>query len=136
MAKTWQIILATVAIFVAGLVTGGATAFGIVRWVNHRRAANALLRPNGQVQQVNAQLLRNFALQLDLTRDQRQRIGVIMRRAARRMQEDISDVLEPEQRVKFEELIREQRARFQQFRMNQMQQQLGGPPPPPNEPPK
>ena len=32
MAKTWQIILATVAIFAAGLVTGGATAIGVVRW--------------------------------------------------------------------------------------------------------
>jgi Spy/CpxP family protein refolding chaperone len=128
MAKTWQIILATVAIFVAGLVTGGATAIGVVRWVARHRAMNAAQpgmfgqRP-GQVQQLNPALMRNFAMQLDLTREQRMRIGVIMRRASRLMQEEIGDILTPDQRARFEELIREQRARIQLFRQNQMQQQ-------------
>src|ERR1035438_2298889 len=40
MGKTWQVILATVAIFLAGLVTGGATALGVV-WVVRHRAMNA-----------------------------------------------------------------------------------------------
>jgi Spy/CpxP family protein refolding chaperone len=127
MAKTWQIILATVAIFVAGLVTGGATALGVVDWIRTHRAANAPLNPfgphPGQVQQINPQLIRNFALQLDLTKEQRAKIGPIMRRAARLMTEEISDVLTPEQRVKFEELIREQRERIQQFRQAQQQAQ-------------
>jgi hypothetical protein len=48
MAKTWQVILATVAIFLAGLVTGGATALGIVRWVvRHPRVNPAQLMPPG-----------------------------------------------------------------------------------------
>jgi Spy/CpxP family protein refolding chaperone len=128
MAKTWQIILATVAIFVAGLVTGGATAIGVVRFIVRHRAMNAAQqgpfgpRP-GQVQQLSPQLMRNFAMQLDLTREQRMRIGVIMRRAARMMQDEIGDILTPEQRVRFEGLIQMQRSRLQLFRQNQLQAQ-------------
>ena len=126
MAKTWQIILATVAIFVAGLVTGGATAIGVVRWVVRHRAMNGGqpgqfgMRP-GQLQQITPQLMRNFAMQLDLSRDQRMKIGAIMRRAARTMQDEIGDILTPEQNAKFQQLIQLQRARIQLFRQNQLQ---------------
>jgi Spy/CpxP family protein refolding chaperone len=128
MVKTWQIILATIAIFLAGLVTGGALAFGAVRWVTHHRmmmaAANGQLGVrNGQVQQLNPQLMRNFALQLDLTKEQRAKIGPIMRRTAKLMQDEISDILTPDQKIKFEELIRLQKARLQQYRQSQMAQQ-------------
>jgi Spy/CpxP family protein refolding chaperone len=134
MVKTWQIILATIAIFLAGLVTGGALAFGAVRWVAHHRMVNAAAggQPgsrNGQVQPLNPQLMRNFALQLDLTKEQRAKIGPIMRRAARLMQDEISDILTPEQKVKFEELIRLQKERLQQYRQSQM-----APQPQPAEP--
>jgi Spy/CpxP family protein refolding chaperone len=127
MAKTWQIILATIAIFLAGLVTGGSLAFGAVKWVAHHRMMNAgaggpLGMRNGQVQPLNPQLMRNFALQLDLTKEQRALIGPIMRRTAKLMQDEISDILTPEQRVKFEDLIRLQKARLQQFRQSQMAQ--------------
>lgn len=129
MAKTWQIILATVAIFVAGLVTGGATAIGVVRWVVRHRAVNGGGQPGqfgmrpGQVQQITPQLMRNFAMQLDLSRDQRMKIGAIMRRAARTMQDEIGDILTPEQNAKFQQLIQLQRARLQLFRQNQLQMQ-------------
>ncbi|HMD61406.1 MAG TPA: hypothetical protein VKG78_08245 [Opitutaceae bacterium] len=149
MAKTWQVILATVAIFLAGLVTGGATALGVVRWVVRHRAAAAgqagpLVQPGpfGQrmggagagVQQFGPQLMRSFANQLDLTEDQRARIMPIVRRTAgqlardrreiqltsalaiEKMQDEVAEVLTPEQRVKFEDLIRQQRARLQQFK--------------------
>src|SRR5271169_2405297 len=40
MAKTWQVVLATVAIFVAGLVTGAAFTLGAVRWVARHPRVN------------------------------------------------------------------------------------------------
>jgi Spy/CpxP family protein refolding chaperone len=137
MAKTWQIILATVAIFFAGLVTGGATALGVVRWIGHHRMMNGgpqgpFGQHPGQVQPMSPQLMRNFAMQLDLTREQRMKVGGIMRRAANTMRDEISDILTPEQKVKFDELITLQKARLQQFRQNQqgLQQKQGQPPAP------
>jgi Spy/CpxP family protein refolding chaperone len=127
MAKSWQIILATVAIFFAGLVTGGATAIGIVKWIARHRGG-----PQGQFgqrpgQQFGPQLMRNFAYKLDLTPEQRKKIGAIVGRASRMMQDEIGDILTPEQKVKFDELVSEHKARMQQFR--QMQQQQGAPSP-------
>jgi Spy/CpxP family protein refolding chaperone len=134
MAKTWQIILATVAIFVAGLVTGGATAIGVVRFIVRHRAMNGgqpgQFGPRaGQIQQMSPQLMRNFAMQLDLTREQRMKVGAIMRRAAKTMQDEIGDILTPDQDARFQELIRLQRARLQLFRQNQMQMQQAAPAP-------
>jgi Spy/CpxP family protein refolding chaperone len=130
MAKTWQIILATVAIFFAGLVTGGATAIGVVKWVTHRRMMNGgpqgPFGRAGQVQQMSPQLMRNFAMQLDLTHEQRMKVGGIMRRAANTMRDEISDILTPEQKVKFDEMIAMQKARLQLFRQNQLQMQGQG----------
>ena len=143
MAKTWQVILATVAIFLAGLVTGGATALGVVRWVaRHPRINPAQMAPyglrfgNGQMQQLSPQLMRSFANQLDLSEAQRARIMPIVRRtttqlgrdrreiqltvalAIEKMQDEIADVLTPDQRSRFEELISQQRARLQQLRQS------------------
>jgi Spy/CpxP family protein refolding chaperone len=123
MAKTWQIILATIAIFFAGLVTGGATAIGVIKWVDHHRNGG----PQGQFgrpgQQFGPQLMRTFAFRLELTPDQRKKIGAIVGRASRMMQDEIGDILTPEQKVKFDVLISEHKARMQQLR--QMQQQQG-----------
>src|SRR5580692_5205610 len=87
MVKTWQVVLATLGIFLAGLIAGGATTLGVVRWIAHRShpmppgltLANA--RP-GQVQQFGPQLMRRFANELDLTDDQRDRIGPIVKSTA------------------------------------------------------
>jgi Spy/CpxP family protein refolding chaperone len=160
MAKTWQVVLATIAIFVAGLVAGGATAFGLVRW-NHERQARAAGDQPGKparVEQFGPGLLRGFIKQLDLTDAQRARIQPIVRRTVgqlarerrevqlstaltiERMQDEIADVLTPEQRAHFEDLIAKQRQRLQEFR--KAQQALpadgnpGGPPSPPPAPPK
>ena len=143
MVKTWQVILATVAIFLAGLVTGGATALGIVGWAAHHRAMKGgLAGPFGQrlgaaggpVQQFTPQLMRSFVNRLDLTTEQRARIMPIVRRTAgqlardrreiqltsalaiEKMQDEIAEILTPEQRTIFEGLIRQQRARLQQFK--------------------
>jgi Spy/CpxP family protein refolding chaperone len=151
MAKTWQVILATIAIFIAGLVTGGATALGIVKWVAHHPRANPAGNPfmftgrNGQPQQFGPQLMRSFENQLDLSDDQRARVGPIVKRAVaqlgrerrevqftsalaiEKMQDEIADILTPSQRSKFDELIAQQRARLQQFRQSQQQLPQGAP---------
>jgi Spy/CpxP family protein refolding chaperone len=152
MAKTWQVVLATIAIFVAGLVTGGATALGVVKWIaRHPKAYPAgfavLAARPAQPQQFGPQLLRSFVNQLGLTEDQRERIGPIVRRtvgqlarerrevqltsalAIEKMQDEIADILTPEQRAKFEELISKQRERLQQLRQQGALQ--GGLQPPP-----
>src|ERR1017187_8853682 len=89
MGKTWQVILATVAIFLAGLVTGGATALGVV-WVVRHRAMNAgqggaaagQRQGAGAMQQFSPQLMRSFAKQPDLAPAQRARIMPIVGRPA------------------------------------------------------
>lgn len=158
MTKTWQVVLATIAIFVAGLVTGGATALGIVGWNKAREkkqdvvAAPVSTQPatqnpggrGGPLQGFGPQLLRNFAFKLDLTPEQKARIMPIVRRTAaqlqrerrevqlataleiERMQDEISQLLTPEQRVKFEDLIRKQRERFQQLRRQPAPAESGG----------
>ncbi len=143
MAKTWQVVLATVAIFLAGLVTGGATALGLVRWmVHHPRLNPAMMAPfalrpgNAQVQPLSPRLVRSFVNRLDLTPEQRARILPIVRRTAaqlardrrevqltvalavEKMQDEISAELTPEQRVKFEDLISRQQAAIQQIKRN------------------
>jgi hypothetical protein len=144
MAKTWQIILATIAIFLAGLVTGGATALGVVHWVSRHRDHGmdpAQIGPFSgrqgapQAQQFGPQLMRSFADRLDLTEDQRDRIAPIVRStvvqlgiqrrevqvssalAIERMQDEISRILRPDQRGRFDELIHIQRERLREFRM-------------------
>ena len=166
MAKTWQVVLATVAIFVAGLVTGGAVTLGVVRWaVRHPRINPAQMfmpgqqRPgSGQPSQIGPQLMRSFIGQLDLTDEQRAKIQPIARRTVgqlarerrevqltsalliEKMQDEIADVLTPEQRVKFENLISQQRERLKQFRQREQQQstqtELQAPAPAPQAAPK
>ncbi|HZZ18010.1 MAG TPA: hypothetical protein VFE25_01510 [Opitutaceae bacterium] len=154
MAKTWQVVLATIAIFIGGLVTGAATAFGVVHWMGvHRPFIAAQFFSRGQIQQMGPQLMRSFEEKLDLTDDQRAQIGPIVRRTANqlgrdrhevqlttalaieKMQDEISTVLTPEQRVKFDALIAKQRERLQQFRKSKMQdsQGFGGHPAQPGE---
>ena len=139
MAKPWQVFLATAAIFVAGLVTGGATALGVVHWVGrHRKASQAegtgpfgFRAPSLQPTAFGPQIMRGFEDRLDLSQEQRVRIAAIVRRAAwhlgrqrretqlssavamEHMQDEVASVLSPAQRLKFDELISEQRQRLQ-----------------------
>jgi Spy/CpxP family protein refolding chaperone len=144
MVKTWQVALATLAIFVSGLVTGGAAVFGLMHWVAVHRPGVALqFIGRNQVQQFGPQLMRSFEDKLELTDEQRAQIEPIVKRAAaqlgrerrevqltsaiaiEKMQDEIAAVLTPEQRTKFEALIARQRERLQQFRRKQMQEKLG-----------
>jgi Spy/CpxP family protein refolding chaperone len=155
MVKSWQVVLATLGIFLAGLVTGGATALGVVKWMAHRARgeAGALETRSSQYQPFGPQLIKAFVNQLGLTEDQRARIGPIVERTAEqlghdrrevqlssalaieKMQDDIADTLTPDQRAKFLTLIAQQRARLQELRQRMSQGPkrapalLGAPPP-------
>ena len=155
MAKTWQVVLATIAIFVAGAVAGGATAMGFIHWRNNKFPSGQFgggpAHPN-RVEQFGPQLMRNFANQLDLTEAQRARIMPIVKRTAgqltrerrevqltvalaiERMQDEIADQLTPEQRNKFEELVAKQRARLQELRKTPPAPADAAPPPAPLPP--
>src|SRR5665213_1143065 len=136
MVKTWQVVLATIGIFIAGLVTGGSTALGVVKWNAHHRGLRQDILGNlesrgAQSQAFGLQLIRSFANQLDLTEDQRAKVGLIVRNtvtqlghdrrevqlttalAIEKMQDEIAGTLTPDQRTKFETLIAQQRARLQ-----------------------
>jgi Spy/CpxP family protein refolding chaperone len=146
MAKTWQVILATIAIFVAGLVTGGATAFGLVRWAHNHHPqppGGPFGGHQGQPQTFGPQLMRNFEQQLDLTDAQRAQIDPIVKRTAgqlgrqrrevqlttalaiEKMQDEIAGFLTPDQKVKFDELIAKQRQRFNEMREQNRAYMLG-----------
>ncbi len=128
--NTWKVILATMVIFAAGVVTGVAI---------DRRTASAPVRqasgPNRTDNQVanrvipsliaqRANLIRNAQRQLDLSAEQRVRIEQIMRDSQMRMKPivdkispdlreefrftsmAIRQVLSPEQRKQFDELMK------------------------------
>jgi len=98
--------------------------------------------------------MRGFANQLDLSEQQRAKIGPIVKRTAaqlgrnrrevqltaalaiERMQDEIADLLNHDQRTKFEELISKQRGRLEEFRQSQPGNFQGGAKPPQPEPPK
>jgi Spy/CpxP family protein refolding chaperone len=124
MVSPWKVILATLVIFVAGLVTG---AVGVQR----------LLKPNRpalRAEPMHPWMLRdNFRAELDrrlqLTPEQSERIERITREGQERVREisslvtpeiqaelkavreEIRDTLTPEQRAKFEEILRARRPR-------------------------
>jgi Spy/CpxP family protein refolding chaperone len=147
MMKTWQVVLATVLIFLAGLITGGAIALRVARVIANNRkldreanqeqvqSSKPQQRPGvpQQEPQFGPQLIRRFAGQLDLTPAQNARVNAIARRTGgeltrlrretqlttaltiERMQDEIAAILTPPQRIKFETLLSQQRARLQQF---------------------
>jgi Spy/CpxP family protein refolding chaperone len=165
MVKTWQVVLGTIVIFVAGLVTGGAVTLRLlgVR-EEHRRddelraqiqggavAARmaAAARPAPQEPQFGPALIRRFATQLNLTPAQFRKINPIVGRtqeelgrlrrqvqlgsalAIERMQDEIAGQLTPDQRSRFEELLKRQRARLQALIDERQRRQNGGMPPAP-----
>ena len=124
MVSPWKVILATLVIFVAGLVTG---AIGVQR----------LLKPGGprpRPEVVHPWMLRDsFRVELErrlqLSPEQSERIERITREGQERVREisslvapeiqaelkavreEIRETLTPEQRTKFEEILRTRRAR-------------------------
>jgi len=129
--NSWKVILATMVIFGAGVVTGGLV-------VRHAQRANAdLPRPLRAAAQFRAALppvagltriefLRRAERDLDLNRDQRERIDRLLkesqlrtrrlmepidpqiREELRRTKSEFLDVLTPEQRARFEDIVKQQ----------------------------
>ena len=91
MVKPWQVVLATIGIFLAGLVTGGAITFRVVKAISERNKAQqqqnaAQFRP-GNAEQMGPQLIRRIATgdELNLAPAQKYRINQIARTAAEKL---------------------------------------------------
>jgi len=153
--NTWKVILATVVIFAAGVLTGGLT----VRLKNRAEFRGAAPSAAPPVLQ-RLEFLRRAQDELRLSPDQRERVEVILRESQERMttvwervapearlefgrvRDRIRDVLTPEQRARFEQLLKERRKAGEPRRARESwpgEERREGPQfrgaPPPAEPP-
>lgn len=131
MVNTWKVILATMLIFGTGVVTGGL----LVQHSFHSRPARAQQRAAMGQRLVPAsspaawsrmELLRRTQRDLDLTPEQRQSIERILKEGQERMKklaesieprrrqelhrtlQEFREALTPEQRVRFDQLLKQQ----------------------------
>lgn len=123
--NAWKIILATVVIFVTGVVTGGL----LVRYAETpllREHAGAPARAASHTSALRMEFLRRMHKELDLTADQRQRVDKLLKEHQENIRkiieplqpdideeillakEDFVDLLTPAQRARFEESLRQQ----------------------------
>ncbi len=129
--NTWKVIFATIIIFGAGVVTGGLLVKEAVEKPNPQRQPVAPIGTRvfmpGQAGVVRVELLRRAERELNLTRDQREQIDKIISASQERtkklmepvtpkIREELQQtkdkfvaVLTPEQRTRFEELLKQQR---------------------------
>ena len=147
--NSWKVILATMVIFGAGVVTGGL----LVRYSEgiggrHQPRSAVAGRPAQPLSAggMRLEFLRRLERDLSLTSGQRERIDAIMkesqervkklmepvnpkiREEVQRTREEFREVLTPEQRVRFDELLKKQQKQQQRSR-DQRQ-----PPPPSDQP--
>jgi Spy/CpxP family protein refolding chaperone len=133
MDKSWRVIFAFAGIFFAGLVAGVLVAPRIFPHLAGRNGQPWLpvQAPIQRTQPLGPQLFRQFTERLNLTPEQREKIKPIelrvteeLRRlrlesqhntdvALQRMQDEISEILTPEQRTRFQERIAQSRQRIQ-----------------------
>jgi Spy/CpxP family protein refolding chaperone len=146
MAKTWQVVFAFIGIFMAGTFTGGLLALRIARQLAPQHPGFN----QGAVEQFVPGQMGKLAQQLDLTKEQREKIRPIVQRsgeALRRLRQDAQrethEILErmhdrvaveltPEQLITFDKMREQQRQRF----MQGAQDRKGRPGPPPDGWPK
>ena len=145
MNSPWKLILLLSGIFLAGVVTGGFVAHRHLRKEFSKRMAP---------EQFFDSRFEMLTKRLSLTADQQAKLKPIMlrdaqelvqirnntiaetRKSLERMERDISEVLTPEQRVKFEQINREMRERMKRFLKNRPPgSREGGPPPGEDFPP-
>jgi Spy/CpxP family protein refolding chaperone len=141
--NTWKVILATMVIFGAGVVTGGLLVRNAGRTEVPRpisqQAANRPFLP-GVAGLVRVEFLRRAERELNLTRDQREQVDKIIKDSQERTKKLMEPVtpkvreelqqtkdqflalLTPEQRGRFEELLKQQQ-RQQQQQQQRMREQ-------------
>jgi Spy/CpxP family protein refolding chaperone len=145
--NTWKVILATMVIFGAGVVTGGLLVHSTARFPHNRQQPGLgqlhAAQP-GPAGIMRLDLLRRMERDLDLKPDQRERVDKILkagqertkeimepiepdlREVVQQAREEFLAVLTPEQRARFEALLKQQ----QQQRAKEQHKQ----PPPPRQP--
>lgn len=124
--NTWKIILATLVIFIAGVVTGAVLVVYSGRSLINRPRNGAPRFFQATPGNMRLEFLHRVQRDLDLTPEQRERIDKILkdsqdrtrkmmapvlpglREEFQRTKEEFRDVLTPEQRVRFDELFRHQ----------------------------
>jgi periplasmic protein CpxP/Spy len=134
----WKVILATVVIFGAGVVTGGLLVH-LARTPVPAPPSPAQMRPAEPVSVggMRLELLRRATRELELTAEQRDRLGKILhesqertrklmdpvapqlREELRRTRAEFVDALTPDQRLRFNELAKQQQQRSRDFRNSQ-----------------
>jgi Spy/CpxP family protein refolding chaperone len=128
----WKVILATIVIFVAGLVTGA-----LVVWHSERLFSTPAQHPSSTPRSapvvspggLRLELLRRMQRDLNLTADQHEKIDKILKESQERSRkimepvapeirdelartrDEFRKVLTPEQRAKFDELLKHQQHR-------------------------
>ncbi|MDE3068883.1 MAG: hypothetical protein KGJ60_15225 [Verrucomicrobiota bacterium] len=126
--NSWKIILATVVIFGAGVVTGGLLVSYALHTPGNRRPGHPAELPAPHPELLNQKFVRQLDRSLHLTPEQRGQIEEIIAEGQRRnrdlwrkaapafravmqdVHQRIRGVLTPEQRKRFEELLRQFRA--------------------------
>ena len=127
--NTWKAILATMVIFATGVVTGGLLVYHVdVRAPHVHRPANAN-RPAlaGSPIGMRLDFLRRAQRELDLNAEQQERIDKILKDSQertkkvmdpllQRTRQEFLDVLTPDQRAKFADLVKQQQQRIREQR--------------------
>jgi hypothetical protein len=152
--NTWKVILATMVIFGTGVVTGGLLVRHSERMRVPRFVRNPIVgRPAPPVSAggVRLDFLRRAGRELELTPEQRERVDKILKESQERTRKVMSpyvreelqrtkaefrEVLRPEQRPRFDQLLKQQQQQQQQRAREQRRPQPPGerpaeaPPPP------
>jgi Spy/CpxP family protein refolding chaperone len=116
MNKPWQVCLVLVAIFAAGGISGGLVAFQIARkyappppgvWIARRieNVARELQLTPAQMERVQPIVKRNVEELTKLSRQSMQTVHGMLER----METEIGAELTPEQRTKYEQILKERR---------------------------
>ncbi len=145
MDKTWKVVLVFIGIFAAGLVVGGLVTLRVVKYFAPPRL--------GSPEQFGPQLIKRFTTKLELTPEQQEKIKPVIAQGAEelrqirrttwlssqavidRMESEIAAQLTPEQKIKFEQMLAEQRDRLKRFMEERARRMKDGRPPGEGPPP-
>ena len=132
--KEWKVILATLVIFAAGVITGGLLVNHSVKSRQKPAGAHAKQPPPNRspIHETRFQYIRVIEQQLDLTPQQREKIDLVINDSQmrvkgywdaaqpkindemKRVKEQIREQLNPEQRKKFDELNKQRQPKKEQ----------------------